>query len=393
MLKSNNHPPLETFHFPNSRTLWHDSALKPRSLGCQQCPYLDSCGGLHVGAGVFDCLTYCRCADPSICDNVCPNNERHFVARSMEVRGILNLCNVPEVSAFSRLFLPNMVPMIYHSSARTRAPAASAVALSLYEVVGKKNGAVRFPNRQAMLDYFKLGKDTTVILSGTDVDKSLERWWKLPDRGSVIKSIKKLGVRLITTPNFSLFDDVPRHDNMYNMKRIALAWLEIQRYGIPCALHLNARTDRDWERWVEFLNTHPEIDYVAFEFGTGAGAKSRIGWYVEKLVVLARAVERPLHLVARGGLSKIGVLADAFDGVTVIETNAFMRAQKRRRGVFVHGKLSWEIFFTPHGHPIDDLFDANIGAMREYISKFLPANESTQSISEESAGARRGTRY
>ena len=374
MSKSSNHASPDTFHFPNPRTLWHDSTAKPRSLGCQHCPHLDLCGGLNVGASVFDCLTYCRCADPSNCDNVCPNNERHFVARSMEVRGMFNLCNLSGVSAFPCPSLPNMVPMIYHSGARTRSPVASTVALSLYEVLGTKSATGRFPTRQAMLDYFKLGKDTTVILSGTDVDKSLERWWKLSDRGSVVKGIKKLGVRLITAPNYSLFNDVPRHDNMYNMKRIALASLEIQACGIPCALHLNARTDRDWERWVEFLNAHSEIHYVAFEFGTGAGSKSRIAWYVEKLVVLARAVERPLHLVARGGLSEIGVVADAFAGVTVIETNAFMRAQKRRRGAFVGGKVSWERSLTPHGHPIDDLFDANIRAMQKYISKFLSAN-------------------
>ena len=311
----------------------------------------------------------------------------------MEVRGLLNLCNLPKASAIARPSLPNMVPMIYHSGARTKAPVASTVALSLYEVVGKKNAAGRFPTRQDMLDYFKLGKDTAVILSGTDVDKSLERWWKLPDRGSVVKSIKKLGVRLITAPNFSLFNDVPRHDNMYNMKRIAMVCLEIQGCGIPCALHLNARTDRDWERWVEFLNAHPEIDFVSFEFGTGAGKKPRIGWYVEKLVDLARVVQRPLHLVARGGLSEIGVVANAFDGVTVIETNAFMRAQKRRRGVFVDGKLSWERSFTPQGHPIDDLLDANIGAMQKFISKLLPANLSTQSVRKEFAHARHGTRY
>lgn len=281
--------------------------------------------------------------------------------------------------------------MIYHSGARTRAPIASTVALSLYEVVGKKNATGRFPTRQAMLDYFKLGRDTTVILTGTDVDASLERWWKLPDRESVLKGIKDHGVRLITAPNFSLFDDVPRHDNMYNMKRIALACLEIQRCGIPCALHLNARTDRDWERWVEFLNTHPEINHVAFEFGTGAGTKSRMGWYVEKLVALARAVDRPLHLVVRGGLSEVGVVADAFDGVTVIETNAFMRAQKRRRALFVDGKLSWERAFTPQGYPIDDLFDANIGAVQKYIDKLLEASVRIQSVREESARLRCGT--
>ncbi len=295
----------------------------------------------------------------------------------MEVGGILRLSNVPRISAPPHTSLPNMVPMIYHSAARTKAPAASTVALSLYEFVDKKTGTVRFQTRQDMLKYFKLGDDTRIILSGTDIDKSLERWWKLPNRGSVIKGIKNLGVGLITTPNFSLFDDVPRHDNMYNMKRIAWVWSEIQGYGIPCALHINARTDRDWQRWVDFLNDHVEIHYVAFEFGTGAGVKSRVGWYVEKLVFLAGAVARSLHLIVRGGLSEIGGLANVFDAITVIETNAFIRAQKRRRGTFADGKLSWKKTPTPQGHPIDDLFDANVEAMRGYTRESLIASKGT----------------
>ncbi|MCY4641149.1 MAG: DUF4417 domain-containing protein [Gammaproteobacteria bacterium] len=261
-----------------------------------------------------------------------------------------------------------------------RAPSVSAVALSLFEVVEKKNGVVRFSTREELLEYFKLNEDTTVVLSGTDIDNSLERWWGLEDREAVIRGIKQLGVCFITAPNYSLFDDVPRHDNLYNMKRIALAFSEIQRHGVPCGLHLNARTDRDWERWLEFLYAHPEISHVAFEFGTGAGNKTRIGWYVHKLVTLAASLDRPLHLVARGGLSEISKLANVFDGLTIIETNAFMRAQKRRRGVMTDGKLSWTKSPTAPGKPLDDLLDANIAALRSYVNQSLPLIKPKQTV-------------
>ena len=367
MSKSNSRAPVEKFHFPNSHTLWHDSAARPRSLGCQQCPYLGSCGGLNVGSGVFDCRTYCRCADPATCDNVCPNNPEHMVARSMEVRGF-DLSNVPDAPATSSLALPTVVPMIFHRSARRRAPAASTVCLSLYEMFSKKDGAVRFSTRQALLDRYKLDDDATIILSGTDDDRALERWWRLEHRKALLSALRQLGVRLITTPNFSLFDDVPRHDNLYNMKRIALAWSEIQQAGLAGALHLNARTDRDWDHWINFLKTHPEIEYVAFEFATGAGSKSRIGWHVEKITRLADRLGRPLHLLARWGLGEVGALSAAFAGLTVIDTNAFMRAQKRLRASVRDGKLQWTRHPTAQGSPIDDLFDENIAALERYAA-------------------------
>ncbi|MFX8906933.1 hypothetical protein ABTM87_19065, partial [Acinetobacter baumannii] len=92
----------------------------------------------------------------------------------------------------------------------------------------------------------------------------------------------------------------------------------IQNAGVPCALHLNARTDRDWERWTVFLKAHPEISCVAFEFGTGAGSKSRIPWYVTQLKRLADEASRPLQLILRGGLGEIDALTRMFSSVTLI---------------------------------------------------------------------------
>jgi hypothetical protein len=152
----------------------------------------------------------------------------------------------------------------------------------------------RFGTRSALLQRFRLADDTLIILNGTDHDPPLERWWKLEHRAAVTRNLARLGIDLVTTPNYSLFDDVPRPDNFYNMKRIALIWSEMQREGLACALHLNARTDRDWERWTEFLNAHPEIGHVAFEFATGAGARSRIKWHVAQLCGLTGAVKHPL---------------------------------------------------------------------------------------------------
>src|SRR5690348_8836995 len=110
MSKSSNRPPEEKFQFRDSRKLWHDGEVT-RSLGCQKCTHIDTCGGLNVEAGVFDCLTYCRCADPSTCDNVCPRNLAHFVARSQEVGGF-GLERVPPAPVLEPITLPRLVPRI-----------------------------------------------------------------------------------------------------------------------------------------------------------------------------------------------------------------------------------------------------------------------------------------
>lgn len=371
MSKSNSRPSAERFHFPNSGSLWHDQS-RTESLGCHECQFKDTCGGLHVDAAVFDCLTYCRCTTRETCDNVCPRNVEHLVARLREVGGfdLLSVAAAPKVSI--PMLLPT-IPLIYHSSARSRAPKCSVVAISLYELFSKRDGILRFSSRRALLEHFKLAPDVQIVLSGTDCDPLLERWWSLSDRETLIRGLKMLDISLMTTPNFSLFDDVPRLDNLYNMKRIALTWSEVQQEGMPCALHLNARTDRDWERWIEFLKARPEIDWVAFEFGTGAGAKSRMRWHVDHLCNVARKVGRPLRLIVRGGVSVVRTLRDSFEHVSFIDTASFVKAQKRQRAVLRGSQLGWEKFPTPLGAPIDDLLDANIEVVSA-VTGVVPVN-------------------
>ncbi|MEP7246759.1 MAG: DUF4417 domain-containing protein [Gammaproteobacteria bacterium] len=381
MSKSNKKHPPEKYGFSVSSSLWHDGTALTSCLGCQQCFYQESCGGLNVGAGIYDCLAFCRCEDPARCDNVCPRNAPHQVARIHEIGG-LELDRVPPAACIAVRSLPHVVPMFYHSGTRARAPASEVVALSLYEFINKADGSLKFDSRREMLEHFQLADTTRIILSGTDHDPAIERWWRLENPEQVTQVLAQLGIELITSPNYSLFGDVPRLDNLFNMKRIAVVWSEIQRTGMACALHLNARTERDYDRWTEFLLQHAEITHVAFEFGTGAGFKNRIGWHVSQLESLAAKVARPLHLLVRGGINELPALGAAFARVMLIDTQIFMKTQHRQRALVMPSQLNWESAPTPEGAPLDELFDFNIRAVEEYVSRILASAPVQSRLSE-----------
>ncbi len=128
--------------------------------------------------------------------------------------------------------------------------------------------------------------ETSIILSGTDTDAALERWWSLGTvkRRSMIRIFADIGILFATTPNYSLFLEQPRWDDMHAMKRIAIIHSEFANEGIPAALHLNARTDRDYERWTEYLINRQEISHLAFEFTTGTGWLRRRQFHLEHLI-------------------------------------------------------------------------------------------------------------
>jgi hypothetical protein len=140
------------------------------------------------------------------------------------------------------------------------------------------------------------------------------------------------------------------------MKRIALVHQEFLNEGMPAALHVNARTERDWERWCEFIVGRPEITDLAFEFATGGGWAGRLDWHAEQLSHLAAAVSRPLHLVVRGGITILPRLIAAFYKVTCLETSTFVKTMRRKAAtVRADGAIRWKHAPTEPNEQLDAL--------------------------------------
>lgn len=361
----NERPPNEpSRRFAQTQRLWDDETRHARSLGCPTCAELGRCGGVHTEAGIVDCGDLCSCRDKTQCDMVCRFNRPLFLARMAEVGG-LSFGSVPRVGACGVPALPRVIPLIDHRYGRATTLNEHVVALSLYKVVNLATGALHVTSRQALADRFLIPASATVILSGVDKDDAIERWWELANRPEILAGLASLGVAAVTAPNYSVLSNVPRTDNLHAMKRILLTWREIAASGLPAALHVNARTDHDYRRWSDLIVERAEIEMLAFEFATGAGWGERIDWHVEQLCVLADRVGRPLTLVIRGGGRKADQLRKHFAHVTLIDTEAFARALRRKRAVLTDaGRVKWMSSPTPKGAPIDDLLARNVAVVR-----------------------------
>lgn len=366
-----------TRNFSPSPRLQDDAQRNARWLGCRGCPDFKACGGLHTEADIFDCGDLCSCADQEACDMVCRRKPLAFFERLMEIGGF-DLETTPRVAPVVAPNLPDHVPLVGHRYSRAGTLAEHVVAVPLYELFHMGTGEPHVRSRAELAKRFLVPDDALVIATGVDRDFKVERWWEFADRTKVMQVLRDLGIALVTTPNFSLFTNVPRPDNLHGMKRIALSWAELMAAGIPAALHLNARTNFDYARWTQFIAARPEVEIVAFEFGTGAGHPNRIEWHVERLCALADAAGRPLMLVLRGGVRMLSRLRVAFAQVILIETEAFSRALKRRRATITEsGRLRWLHMPTPKGEPIDALLAHNIGTVRSALSSPAPVMRNT----------------
>jgi hypothetical protein len=146
-----------------------------------------------------------------------------------------------------------MVPLIEHSTARVGMLNSPIVALPLYALLEIDAGTLRYPDRAALSEKFGIDPNARLMISGVARDRKIERYWAATDRGAMLEQLAALDIALITPPNYSVLTDVPRTDNMHAMKRILLAASEMMQAGLPTALHVNARTERDYKRWAELI--------------------------------------------------------------------------------------------------------------------------------------------
>lgn len=339
------------------------------SLGCIGCPDLSICGGQTIDGSGFNCLDHC-CNAPEDCGIVCPNSHV-FADRIREVGGFE--LSTPTASPIGLTSLPTYVPMIFHGSARETELRAAAVAIPLYRFFNRL-AECRFPDRESLAQSFRIGLGTDIVLSGVAQDDEVERWWKLETRGRIkaIANLRRLGVAIVTTPNFSLTVDRPRWDDLHSMRRIANAYHEFVSEGQAAALHVNGRTQHDFQRWAEYIESHQEVSHIAYEFTTGTKNPARMLQHAVWLTELAKSVGRRIGLIVRGGVQVADLLAQHFE-LSIIDSSPFEKAQHREIAFLDgEGRRRWKKRPTPLGKPIDDLFEENVRLSERWLAGLLP---------------------
>jgi hypothetical protein len=236
-------------------------------------------------------------------------------------------------------------------------------------LLDKRGRRLKFDSKQGVAKHFQFDPDVPLLITGVDKDAAIEPIWSAG--AELGKQIAPICPALVTVPNYSTRVDVPRWDDLVNIKRIATTWAELALHGIPASLHLNARTDFDWERWTEFLTARPEIGSVAFEFTTISIVR-RASWHLRKLLDLARSARRPLQIVVRGRRQFLPALAHRFESVVYLDTTSFLKTASRRLLDWEPGRpCRWPKCPTLHGEPLDGLLTANVTGYAEMILHYL----------------------
>lgn len=353
------------------RRMWHDPDGNPLSLGCIKCPERAVCGGLNVAAASFGCLSFC-CGLPATCRHVCRRSPSAFAHRIWEIKGFELDESIPRAPVLLAPDLPQVIPIIFHRGGRAMDIAPVAAALPLSAMFRRRDGNPRFEEPERLRRAYRLAQETRVILTGTDEDSPIERFWELGEIGRrrIIRALKTASVSLVTTPNFSVAVNTPRWDDLHAIKRIGIVHSEFLSEGMPAALHVNGRTDADFKRWAEYIASREEVTHIAYEFRTIAPLRrpQHAAW----LAQMAKSVGRPLHLVIRSGTRLLDSLMPSFARLTLLETDSFMKTIKRYRAVAARDSgLEWSSAPTDPNAPLDALSLYNRESVRAWTEALI----------------------
>lgn len=108
-----------------------------------------------------------------------------------------------------------------------------------------------------------LAEDINGVLEFYIKDRALEGFWE--NRKELYKQLKEQKFKAIITPNFSLYEDAPRSEHIYNIQRAKRVYNEMIQAELPAVLDVIWATNEDLEFWINEINKI-DIKTIAFSF-------------------------------------------------------------------------------------------------------------------------------
>lgn len=211
-------------------------------LHCQGCSYCE--------------MPLCK-KDCYQCFSLCPSRGGSFTHLKVIGGGEVQL------RPNERYELPNHIPIL---------PDRLTETLEVNDVIGVHSGTMFSANGERINPRFKDKKIHQVLNIENDIegvlefyikDRTLEGFWD--KREEVYPELKKFKWRAIIAPNFSVYEDAPRVDHLYNMKRTSIVYNEMIDHNLPTVPDISWYNQIDLDQWIREINKNG-LQTIAFSF-------------------------------------------------------------------------------------------------------------------------------
>ena len=141
--------------------------------------------------------------------------------------------------------------------------------------------------------------------------------------------MKEQNLRAIITPNFSLYEDAPRSEHLYNIQRVKRVYNEMIQEGLPVILDVVWATNEDLEFWINEINKS-NIKTIAFSFmNVDTRLKASNAWrhYLLRYKILISRIPSDVEIIVAG--------------ISSIERAAEIRRISENRKISIMHQAAW----------------------------------------------------
>jgi len=223
-------------------------------LDCQACPARARCGGRSNFCRLGSCGE-CR-TDPLRRMDVRQSIIEHLDGLDFTWRSEVAHPHLPD--------LPDHLPVLVQAYVdRVDLP---WVALHGGRVFGVTGSRITAKHHGPLREVYRLGATTKIALQLYVEDRVLEGLWAA--RRSIIPQLKDLGFDLILTPNFSVWRDSSRFEQLVQQRRAFAFYHELVEAGLPAVPDVGfSLFEPDGRLWAEWVNSQSGLEAVSIFCG------------------------------------------------------------------------------------------------------------------------------
>jgi len=209
------------------------------------------------------------------------------------------------------------------------------IALHAGRVFGLGGAAVTPKHRHPLRDVYRLTPETRLVLQFYAEDRVLEGVWA--HRRHLIPQLWQMGFDLILSPNFSVWRDHSRFEQLVQQRRSFAFYHELCEAGLPAIPDIGwSLFEPDGRLWAEWINSQPDLAAVSiFCGGRKIHAERRAFRETAEDLALFHERVRPDVAFVLGGVhapERLRALRRAMPGrhLSVCNGMAYALAQRRK---------------------------------------------------------------
>lgn len=191
-----------------------------------------------------------------------------------------------------------------------------------------------------------LEKEIKGILQFYVKDRTLEGLWD--NRKNIYTQLKEFPWETVIAPNFSVYEDAPRMDHLYNMKRSSLIYNEMLEAGLPAVPDISWYNRIDLDQWIREINKK-NIGCIAFSFQTVDTRSKASNTYLHYMMgykYLVNRISSEVEIIVAGLVApkRVKLLKqESANRISILNQSAYVQS---RRGILSETMKSASIELT-----------------------------------------------